>query len=1108
MARISRNSFSRGKNRVKVVEQIGIPVVDSEFNEAQDILRVQSAENAMAAMCSLRATTSGRIATGFTVGEEWQPYSTGTNTIFIKKGALFFDGFQLVLDADLDLASVGVVFGDTGVTYKVGLIYVDVVFGEKDSTTDASIAIPNVGEASVRQVCSMTWNKVEITQVDPNNDTWEDAFAAAAALPIVADAAVWKGNTARIFIAKYERVGAIIEAGRSYGMSQSTTGDYNQKQTFPKFLKGGSAATATDDAYNAGEDGITYWDVTSSRLHIGTMLSGGSSYAGGLQLRKAGHRRHVIANRAAAGWDRGTGTTVNGSSIAYDITAGWVIPDGSALGYIAPQPTAVANCMETKIGDTNLITDNVRSIGGTVGNATSRPLVVLSLATFGDNPSPSTFIICYRQGNDLIWWNGRVTRGNASQPVFDDPTLALNSDYTFIASQSGHGHGSQSYALEAGMSLLASGGGSGALGLSRHLKTLGKRGSWALARRVHKYGTAAEAASMLAQYSSSNNRIELEGDGPGHSLLDMWAVYSTGRVNGDIADVELRAHRIVLRNMTFKYSTTVNQSPDATHRHAYLMYLQGAEVILENCHFEGGGLYINANHVTLKGCTFTGGNWTGWDHWGTAGSNFVAQQLFLEGTTLPYTVTRGSKWLIEDCQFEVGRDQGTHASVVVKPWASGYQQTRVAFRGCKWRYIHVDAKIPSLDIRNTVGEILVDNCTFAEARGVPKAGTTTSYSSNSYAGSLNSLAIGTSYNTAAYIAATYGRAATSKLVVRECSFSMGSIGDGASAAKYVLWAAMAVLSNGNHTANPAVYNVKFIDNYVQMFVDNTGASAGWGASTASSLQPVIYGFICGLDTPHTGLVASHLIEHIEVSGNRFDLGGHTTGPFAWRSIISRMDQAGNWVDHTSCAVGIILSAQAVTGVAAANGRSIKVNRNVISQRAVASTGANPAYQTSLATLSGQAPPADTKLWVFVPIMLCSGMTYMAVSNGVTSADALSGGKIASFEICDNQIVHVAFLGDINSGVYSNIFFNARQGLIARNQLVLPNSVTTVHNLDGVDSNQVLVAENYGQGVVFFYLNTSGTCYASGNRMAATAAFFSGAGTVDNLYDGGASGDNW
>ena len=1020
MAKISRNSFSRGKNRTKVIEQIGIPVVDADFNEAQDILSVMNAEAAMACFSSIRAAATAGVNQGYAVNDDFKPYASGTATVFITKGTLFVDGYQLTLDTDLDLTTVGVTFAAPG-AQVYGLVYLDVVFAERDSVADTSITIPLIGETAIRQVLSTTWRVSE-------GATLAAAYAGVAAFAPAAGATMWKNGTARVYLGRYTRTTtAVIAAANVVDMRSSVATELVTKLPFVKFHKAADTLAAEGNGHN---DGYVIWDASNGRLSIGNrdVTADSDELLGAMSISMPLAPRQRISQESAQEWLRLGAGTANGSPIQYQAATGLALPDGSAVGFLAG---TLATTQRTKqSGVTDLY--GVSPAPATLPLVQAEGLTVQTLATFGSSAAPGTFVLCLRVGNDLIWWNGHVTRGNLTQPVLDDPTAAMPGTHQVIVGKHGSVHGSAAWALETAFNTLATGFGANTLGYGRVMKALVQRGAQEFTRYLTKYGDGTET-TLNQNYDINNNVITIDGDGAMVTKLTTNSVDTSLRSPTNLADLELRAARVVLRGFTMKGNVA-----GASAAASYLMKIDAAEVIIEDCHF-WGGLLINANKLRIRNCTFdpqvseeaastpSGVFWPG----STTVAGLGAQALYLAGpSTLPSKNTNAGAVVtitaiectsrIEDCQFHVGATVlGYHGAVILnqsevaQASMQDFIPARTVIKNCSFRYLSATTTIPSIDVRTKTGSISIEDCSFQDAPGVAKNGSSSGtglQTANDYGGSVLTLNNGNVMG-AGYVTCLAGRADRSKLDVVRCNFHMGAVGINPGGTQaFRVWGAFVgvcnVLSVGGGT-QARYRNITFADNSVQMFLDGLGATPGAWASLTAKDQPVIHGFLMSPDVANAQGFLDVSFEDIVVKDNYFDIGGHTAAAYAWRSIAGLLGDGSMY--HTSAPIHFSLFNTTISGSAAQTGRryyGIRIQGNRILQRPVSGGGAlvSGLFTVSKGSLNGSLNAANG-FWAFVGIIVTpeAPVTPRNFAN-TTGVNPEAANSTWAGDVKDNEIV--------------------------------------------------------------------------------------------------------
>jgi hypothetical protein len=126
---VSRESFDVSKGYLEVQFNQDVPLLDSELNEAQKILRA-----------SIEDTRRAGFGTAC-AGDEWRVVtSPETNSIVVKKGTFFHNGNAIRLLEDVTIG-----FLTTPVTDRIDTIFCEYYFGFVDATLDPDILDPAVG---------------------------------------------------------------------------------------------------------------------------------------------------------------------------------------------------------------------------------------------------------------------------------------------------------------------------------------------------------------------------------------------------------------------------------------------------------------------------------------------------------------------------------------------------------------------------------------------------------------------------------------------------------------------------------------------------------------------------------------------------------------------------------------------------------------------------------------------------------------------------------------------------------------------------------------------------------------------------------------------------
>ena len=133
---VSRESFDITKGYVEVQFNQDVPLLDSELNEAQKILRASLDDTRRAVLGSACA------------GDEWRvSVSTETNSIVVKKGTFFHNGNAIRLLEDITIG-----FLTTPITDRTDIVFCEYSFGFVDATDDPDILDPAVGLETSQRV--------------------------------------------------------------------------------------------------------------------------------------------------------------------------------------------------------------------------------------------------------------------------------------------------------------------------------------------------------------------------------------------------------------------------------------------------------------------------------------------------------------------------------------------------------------------------------------------------------------------------------------------------------------------------------------------------------------------------------------------------------------------------------------------------------------------------------------------------------------------------------------------------------------------------------------------------------------------------------------------
>lgn len=133
---VSRESFDLTKGYVEVQFNQDVPLLDSELNEVQKIIR--------ASLDDTRRATLGSAC----AGDEWKiSVSPETNSIVVKKGTFFHNGNAIRLLQDVTIG-----FLTTPITDRTDTVFCEYYFGFVDATEDPDILDPSVGLETSQRV--------------------------------------------------------------------------------------------------------------------------------------------------------------------------------------------------------------------------------------------------------------------------------------------------------------------------------------------------------------------------------------------------------------------------------------------------------------------------------------------------------------------------------------------------------------------------------------------------------------------------------------------------------------------------------------------------------------------------------------------------------------------------------------------------------------------------------------------------------------------------------------------------------------------------------------------------------------------------------------------
>ncbi len=1055
MAKISRDTFDETKNYQTVIHQFGVPVVDNEINEAQKIAMAHRSEGLSVAMSVLRAIqssagTNGGLRYGFASGDAWAPVGGIISpTISITAGDLYVDGFRVVLPSAEVITLASTVAADT-----YGLVYVDIVMDEVDSTEDPDIAQSKIGETTQRQALSVAFNTVESLV------SFEAAFNAIVPQGVDASARIWKNNVARIFLCRYLRpaLSGNILSEYIVDMRQTVPAELPIQQPFIKTVRPNTSVAAEGTTTS---DGMITWNMDNSRLQIGVTTSQATVDAleNGLTIRRAGAPDHFVQQPTAIVFAQNGAGNADGTARVPDNAKGWSIPDGSALGYL-PQGSATNRkpFVPRKIHSTAITRPVLYDLDTNPPSFTPNALLVqkLSVATIdsflGD---PAAWILCTRKGNDLIWYNGIVTRGQVGVNVFEE-LGGTPSQWDVVVGAHGKNHVSLSDGVERALNYSTTGAGASTFGSSRSLRMFIRRGDWLFARAVKKYGTTADYAAQGTAYDTDNSVLEMVGDSPGTTRLTFSNPESAARASADIAVVTFMGGDMVFKNLTFNQN-----GADATFKPSYYYFETDKSVVFENCHFIGP-VWVKAQSVLFKNCTFFAFGNSGYNLFPSAivGQGVVPQHLKLQ----VYSNSVPSSHVVEGCTFNVGTSDGTQCSLHLR-------YTSTPLGRCKindniWKY-NSGGKVPAihfgLQTSGVTCNVEIGNNLFLDATGVVKEGQTAvdSFTTEGYLGTPMARGpLGTEQTYClSYISIPCSLQGLTN--IHHNYFDM-AIGTGLSD-RYIVWAACLIMFNSATLANQQVGNFDNITYDGNTHEMSTGVAFGAGGAEPQIWSTGIFIGPC-FDGDATNLLQVH-VRNVRIVNTHFDLGGPTaaTTTQAYRSInqanINSWPVAGGFMMESSCLIGMQLKSGAFATYGGGDRarvlvKDLEISGNKISQNQINSF-IDPVLD-QIALSDSAAYPG----WWFNGIWLdAGGQPPASVSLTVTEIGAAATlGAVGSAGrpffaplICNNRIEAPMYFDGaaVTDGTAAIVLIGCYEAIVANNQIYMTTTV-------GSDMNGILV----------------------------------------------------
>lgn len=983
----SRSTFSSTKNYMRVDSQMGVPSVDNETNEAQDILLVQAVEGHHSAVSALVAAVPDEGTKPlYAAGTAWEPYvDTTTDRFLIRAGAAFVDGYRVELAADLDLTSAeagALDFTPDGALPTYGVVYADFVYDEIDTTEDPEIATPGIGETTTRTRVRVTFGQVKTATASLALSVVGNVWSGVTPLAAAPAGKIWKNNTARIVLFRYVQEAASPPAA---------SGIVDLRQP----IKG------EEGLFYGNFESFVTWDAASGTLQI----TGAHFRAAGGPLNNVFRGQTAVAALTGAG-------NADGTPVAFDGT-GWTIADGEAVGWLAVGVPAAPTYFAQLRRKGSLETTDPNTVTTTLETVRVQQLVVQPHAAFSQYGDAGTKILAWRVGNDLHWFNGAVTRGHATAVVVDNPNRgARERDLVITSTENATRDGVAMNGVEAALSHLASGVGAGALGTARSVMLRVRRGAYDFTRKVRVYGTAAEVSSADELYDVNSNVIELAGDGSAVTKITLRNTEAVSRSADDHAILYLRATKVALRGLSFE------QVASSTFAAGRLLSLEGAHVILEDCVFHGP-VHVRAARVSVRNCTFLPVGNTSYDNFASTGTGtpWVASGLHLESVS----GTTEHVWDVDNCRFSIADDLGVHGALIIE---DDLGDTIARVTNCKFSYTAETAQ-PSIAIVGRRGQVDISACRFLDAEGWGKTGDTLanviadvpSWYADYKTVPMENYGNGR-ITACAYVSVTNARDMRSRTSVDRCYFSMGNVGKTNAATKrWLVWGCMLVLCNYTSAESAAavrVANIAFTHNTCNMAVDDGGTT--YDATNVSHMgTPALWGFEVAPVLNDGALITNYLTENVLIQGNVFDLGGESVGGVTqmWRSNTPLRPQlaavppqypAGPLLSMQAHLISVNLCNYAV-GVGAytyanRSGSSIVVANNKIRQR---SYNGGTLWVTGLVALDERADYGPSS---FAPILLAAGAWDSASDALSTSFPIIP--CLSDVVVTGNSVIEAAF----------------------------------------------------------------------------------------------------
>jgi hypothetical protein len=553
MTNNTRNSFDRAKNRSTVVFQQGTVVVDSDLNEAQDILR-SAQTDAFRAMLGRESQNSSGAALGqsklFATGDAWKPVLDGANVVLsVSGGVSYVDGFRLLLAGDLPMGdSIFAPLATPLGPISYGVLYATITLAEITDLEDPTIAIAELGITALRREPTVVFAASEAA-------TLAAAIAAVPALGNPSDATLLGGFQTQVLLCRFAR--------RNLGPAIGDPGGPDVVQ-FLYTVDLREPLGEGNSFVSMFSTGSILWDSNAGKLYM--------SATAALDARGP---QHLVSN-----------PVVTYATPGVAPSGGWTLPVGKALGW-----RGLSDETFHRKGAAGLY---FGPSGGSFSGLTAENLYV------GD---PSEFtgagaqIVCRHENGKLLWANGHVT--------YDAPDLgsvadAINRDREAIVNSGTQlydalrflvrSHGLGNLALHTG----SNGGRKLRFSLLPGDHAVAAGGIFGSALQVPKLGPDTFEAALLHTYvdgatypDEGQSLLEFVGYGKHQTRVTVPKSFPDGN-----AVLVLSADTIVLKGIAFDFLGGADGI-------AYGLKLVAQHVIIEDCEF-AFPVDIVASNITLK----------------------------------------------------------------------------------------------------------------------------------------------------------------------------------------------------------------------------------------------------------------------------------------------------------------------------------------------------------------------------------------------------------------------------------------------------------------------------------------------------------------------------